>query len=95
MSPIAGGESAPSGPVGSPPKEVQISFGLWMTSVVIGLISSVIFVSQFDTFRGMFLEEARRQMQGQDGALDESQLDAIVTMFLPGANPWFRSRLPG
>ncbi len=68
-----------SGPVGARPKEVQISFGLWMTSVVIGVISSVVFVSQFDTFRGMVLEEARRQMQGQDGALDESQLDAIVT----------------
>ncbi|MGH3941632.1 MAG: hypothetical protein ACRDTG_23980 [Pseudonocardiaceae bacterium] len=46
---------------------------------MIGVISSVVFVSQFDTFRGMVLEEARRQMQGQDGALDESQLDAIVT----------------
>ncbi|MGH3933051.1 MAG: hypothetical protein ACRDTF_24100 [Pseudonocardiaceae bacterium] len=65
--------------MGSRPKEVEISFGLWMTSVLISLISSVIFVSQFDTFRSMVLEEASRQMQGQDRVLDESQLDAIVT----------------
>lgn len=80
MSPVGGAAPVPSGPVVSRPKEVEISFGLWVTSVVIGLISSVIFVSQFDSFRGIMLEEMRRQSPGPSGALDESRLDTIVTV---------------
>lgn len=64
------------------PKEVELSFWLWVTSFVIGLIGLSLFVGQYDTIRDTALEEARREAQRQGGSLDIAQIETVTTVFL-------------
>lgn len=123
MPPPPGG-FVPTGPVGTRPKEVDLSFWLWVSSFVLGLVGLLLFVGEFDAIRDTAMQEARRQAQLDGTVLDEAELQrvlsglyslttesgarlgltaisllialgAVVTMFLPAANPWFRSRPAG
>lgn len=76
--PVGGFEPVAAGPAGPRPKEVDLSFWLWVTSFVLGLVGLVFFVGEFDTIRDTAMEEARRQ----GGAIDEAQLDSITTTAL-------------
>ncbi|MGH4017326.1 MAG: hypothetical protein ACRDSL_26055, partial [Pseudonocardiaceae bacterium] len=73
---------APAGPVGPRPKEVDLSFWLWVTSFVLGLVGLVFFVGEFDTIRDAAVDEARRQTQREGGAIDEAQLESITATIL-------------
>jgi len=140
----------PSPPVPQRPKEVTLSFWLWVTSLVAGLVSWAFLVSQYDTIGGTELGQVKETIavvlavsltidllfsavqlmfafsmrKGRNGAriaiavtgvlrvllglfslVDAAggqlallvitliiSIGAMVTMFLPGANPWFRPR---
>lgn len=69
-------------PVGPRPKEVELSFWLWVASFAIGLIGLLLFVGQYDTIRDTALEEARREAQRQGGSLDVAQIETITTVVL-------------
>lgn len=77
--------SMPSGEFGQAatgprPREVDASFWLWVASFVLGVISLLYFLTDFDTIRDTALEEARRQLHRQPGAgVTGQQLDAIAT----------------
>lgn len=65
-------------PVGTRPKEVDLSFWLWVSSFVIGLVGLLLFVGEFDAIRDMAVQEARRQAQLDGAPLDEAQLENII-----------------
>ena len=84
MPPPPGG-FAPTGPVGTRPKEVDLSFWLWVSSFVLGLVGLLLFVGEFDAIRATAVEEARRQAQLDGTVLDEAQLENIIGIGLVAA----------
>lgn len=84
MPPPPGG-FAPTGPVGTRPKEVDLSFWLWVSSFVLGLVGLLLFVGEFDAIRATAVEEARRQAQLDGTVLDEAQLENIIGIGLIAA----------
>lgn len=74
-------EGAATSP-GSRPKEVDISFWLWVASFVIGLFGLVYFVGEFDTIRDTALEEARKAALRGGRPIDEQQIGAIINASL-------------
>lgn len=81
--PSAGGWVAgQSGPPAQRPKEVDISFWLWVTSIVLGLVGLLFFVGQFDTIRDTVLDEVRRQAQRQGETLNEQELQSFASAAL-------------
>lgn len=162
--PLAGLAPGPPEAATARPKEVAISFWLWVVSFLIGLAVVAIIIGQYDTIRETVLQEASQAGEPQDGSseaiatvvvatfvvvflvVSAAQLlfalfmrkgrnwariglaviggvlllvqlfslpgtsggelaftlvslavlaGAVITMFLPGANPWFRPRPPG
>lgn len=83
MPPPPGG--FPAGvPVGPRPKEVDLSFWLWVTSFVLGIVGLIVFLGEFDTIRDTAVQEARRQVQRDGSPLDEAQLQSITNAVLIG-----------
>ena len=57
------------------PKEVEISFWLWTSTIVLGLLGSVPILFQFDQLRA----EAISQALARDPALDRSTIESVTT----------------
>lgn len=57
------------------PKEVEISFWLWIGTIVLGLIGSLPILIQFDELRA----QAINQALAQDPTLDRSAIESITT----------------
>lgn len=115
MPPPPGG-FLPGAAAGPRPKEVDLSFWLWVTSFVLGVIG--LLVSAVELLFALFMRKGRNWarilltvfgviavVSGLYSLTTESGVQlaltvislpvvigAIVTMFLPAANPWFRPR---
>lgn len=83
MPPPPGG-FPPGAGTGPRPKEVDLSFWLWVTSFVLGIVGLIVFLGEFDTIRDTAVEEARRQVQREGSPLDEAQLESITSAVLIG-----------
>ena len=83
MPPVQEGFPA-TGPVGAAPREVDVSFWLWVTGFVLGLIGLFVFWGDFDTIRDTAIEEASRQAQREGRTLDEEQLRNGINAVLVG-----------
>ncbi|MDQ4020104.1 MAG: hypothetical protein M3257_00350 [Actinomycetota bacterium] len=57
------------------PKEVEISFWLWISTIVLGLLGSVPILFQFDQLRA----QAINQALADDPALDRSTIESVTT----------------
>ncbi|MDQ4104488.1 MAG: hypothetical protein M3186_12535 [Actinomycetota bacterium] len=57
------------------PKEVEISFWLWISTIVLGLVGSVPILFQFDQLRTQTIS----QMLAADPALDRSTIESVAT----------------
>lgn len=62
-----------TGPRGPAPKEVQLSFWLWIAGAVLSVIGALFAFTQRDTL----LEEVRKRPDA--GSFSEAQLDTVVT----------------
>lgn len=81
MPPPSGGYPAGQAPLrGIRPKEVEISFWLWITSVVLGVIGAVVTYPQIQQLQA----EAIDQALAQDPALDRSSVESITAAALIG-----------
>ncbi|MDQ4021925.1 MAG: hypothetical protein M3257_09970 [Actinomycetota bacterium] len=59
----------------TPPKEVEISFWLWISTIVLGLVGSVPIFFQFDQLRA----QAINQALANDPTLDRSTIESVTT----------------
>jgi uncharacterized membrane protein len=57
------------------PKEVEISFWLWISTIVLGLVGSVPIFFQFDQLRA----QAINQTLANDPTLDRSTIESVTT----------------
>lgn len=85
LTPPDGAAPRSAGPAGTRPAEVDLSFKLWVVSLVLGLVGLVYFVIEFDTFSATAVEEVRRQLAAQGSTIDEAQAKSITTAGLIGA----------
>lgn len=70
--PVGTGPASPE----PPPQQVQLSFWLWVASVVVGLVGTVLGLADVETIRAQAEEQATASSGGQ---LDQAAVDAIIT----------------
>ncbi len=67
------------------PKEVEISFWLWIGALVLGVVGAAIAYPQFDQIRANTIDQAL----AQDPTLDRSSFESIITgAFVAGVVIW-------
>ncbi len=63
---------------GQPPKEVELSFKLWIASIVVGLLGSILTFAMLDDIRQQAIDDIVASTPGTDPQLAESIVNASL-----------------